>query len=275
MQEKKDNFFVRIKKKWVEKKNLVFSAIDERSKSVSHAKAKRVLFFVFVLFLAVLFIAFYLTLGKMISSFIEDQSAFKQWLDGFGTASIFIFLALRIIQTVTKVIPGSALEIAAGFIFGIWWGFVWCMLGSFLGSIIILWIGKKYGVKIVGLFVDPQKLHVAKENRKKRDFAFFIMYMIPIAPKDVFTWVASVTDDKFGSFLLTTMLARIPSVLISTWCGATIMAGDYTLTLILVGALLFVTVGAIVFYKIKNRKNSKKAGKDKEEIDEKINEREG
>ena len=250
--------FCRWKEKFIEKKKSIFSAIDERSKSIAHAKAKRIIAIVAIAFLLLLFLAFYLTLGKMISSFIEDQSAFKKWIDGFGWASILIFLGLRIIQTVTKVIPGSALEIAAGFIFGVWWGFVWCMVGSFLGSVIILWIGKKYGIKVVGLFVDPEKLRVAKENRKNRDFLFFIMYVLPITPKDVFTWVASVTDDKFGSFLFFSMLARIPSVLMSAWCGASIMTGNYLLALILVGLLFSVTVLGVAFYRVKKRRDKRK-----------------
>ena len=223
---------------------------------MKHAKAKRIAVFVFLGLFAVAFLLFYLTLGRMIAAFIEDSNAFKEWIEGFDKWSVMIFILLRVIQTVTKLIPGGPLEIASGFAFGVWGGFLWCMVGSLIGSMIILFIGKKYGIKVIGLFVAPEKLHSATMmiDKKKRNVAFFLMYFLPGTPKDIFTWVASLTDENVYSFTLMTMLARIPSVLVSAWCGQELMEENYLLFVLIFGALILGTVlGAIVYKAISKR----------------------
>lgn len=255
-QEKKPNVFKRIGAKIARVYRAFVRAIHERTAEVKHAKAKRIAVGVFVVLFAILFVAFYLTVGRMIAAFIEDSNSFKEWIEGFDKWSVMIFILLRVIQTVFKLIPGGPLEIAAGFAFGVWEGFLWCMVGSLIGSAIILFIGKKYGIKLVGLFVAPEKIHSASMlvDKKTRNFAFFLMYFLPGTPKDIFTWVASITDENVIGFTALTMLARIPSVLISTWCGHELMDENYLLSALIFGALIVCTiVGGIIYKMISSR----------------------
>lgn len=95
--------------------------------------------------------------GMAIVNLLEDPRGFKTWIDGFDTSSIFIFIGLRVIMTVLRVIPAVRCRVAGGYAFGTWWGAVWCMAGSLIGTLIIFLLGKKYGTKLVGLFVSPEK----------------------------------------------------------------------------------------------------------------------
>ena len=159
-----------------------------------------------------------------------------------------------------KLIPGGPLEIAAGFIFGTWWGFVWCMVGSLIGSLIIIFLGKKYGMKLVGVFVAPEKIHSVSflKDRETMNFAYFLMYFLPGTPKDIFTWVASITDDgNLFSFMTVSMLARIPSVLASTWCGAALMSENYLLSVLIFGGILVLGILGGWIYKKVNGKHKK------------------
>lgn len=45
----------------------------------------------------------------------------QTWLDGFGAAGIAIFAAIYVVAALLFV-PGSALTLAAGALFGLWWG---------------------------------------------------------------------------------------------------------------------------------------------------------
>lgn len=257
----------------VRKKNAFVGAVRERTKEVKHAKAKRIALAMGACLVVLLFVVFYLTVGKMIAGFINDADAFKEWMYGFDYVNmVLIFLLLRILQTAFKLLPGSALEIAAGFIFGVWEGFLWCMVGSFIGSILILFLGKKYGMRLVGLFVDPEKLHAATAvgDKTKKNFAFFIMYFLPGTPKDVFTWVASITEDDTRGFMCMSMLARIPSVLVSTWCGDALVSENYVLSLVIFALLIVGTVlGAYIYKKVaaRHRANAENA-ENTERVDE-------
>ena len=121
--------------------------------------------------IVVFFIVFYFTVGKKIAFLIQNPEGFKEWLNGFGDSAkgVAIFIFLRVVQTVLKLIPGEALEIAAGCTFGVWYGLLWCSVGSIIGSLIIVFLGKRYGMKIVGLFVSPEKMQsISFLKNKKR-----------------------------------------------------------------------------------------------------------
>lgn len=278
--EEKEKKISPLKRFWrwlVRKKNAFVGAVRERTKEVKHAKAKRIALAIVACLVVALFVVFYLTVGKMIAGFIKDADSFKEWMYGFDYVNmVLIFLLLRILQTAFKLLPGSALEIAAGFIFGVWEGFLWCMVGSFLGSLLILFLGKKYGLKLVGLFVDPEKFHAATTvgDKKKRNFAFFIMYFLPGTPKDVFTWVASVTEDDARGFMCTSMLARTPSVLVSAWCGDALVSEKYVLSLVIFALLIVGTIiGAYIYKKVAARHRANVAERTKTEEDGKEEEK--
>ena len=248
--------FQRLSGWFLRKKNAFLRAVHERTGEVKHAKGKRIALFICTGVVLLLFVVFYLTVGRLIAGFIQDADAFKKWMDGFNpVVEVLVFLVFRILQTAFKLLPGGALEIAAGFIFGVWWGFLWSMRGSLLGSILILFLGKKYGMKMVGLFVDPEKIHSANVgDKKKRGVAFFLMYFLPWTPKDIFTWIASVTDDNPVFFMLITTLARTPSVFVSAWCGAAIVSQRYALAFTILGALiLFGVLGSWIYKKVSKK----------------------
>ena len=259
-EEKKVGLFRRIGEKISSAKTAIVTAFHERTGELQHAKAKRIGVLIGVALFAIAFIVFYLTVGRMIVAFIEDADSFKKWIEGFNEWSIVVFLILRVIQTVLKLIPGGALEIAAGFIFGTWWGFVWCMVGSLIGSLIIILLGKKYGLKLVGLFVSPEKLHSVSflKDRETMNFAYFLMYFLPGTPKDIFTWVASIADDgNLFSFMVVSMVARMPSVIASTWCGAALMDENYLLSVFIFGGIILLGVVGGWIYKKVNGKHKK------------------
>ncbi|MFR1983403.1 MAG: TVP38/TMEM64 family protein [Christensenellaceae bacterium] len=213
--------------------------------------------------IVVFFIVFYFTVGKKIAFLIQNPEGFKEWLNGFGDSAkgVAIFIFLRVVQTVLKLIPGEALEIAAGCTFGVWYGLLWCSVGSIIGSLIIVFLGKRYGMKIVGLFVSPEKMQSISflKNKKRLNVTFFLLYFIPGTPKDMFTWLVCLTDENIFLFILLTAVARIPSIVTSTWCGQELVEENYLLSFgILGGTILLGIIGGIIYKLVLNR-NKKKA----------------
>ena len=233
-------------KKIVDWKNAFLDAVCKRETEIERAKTKRALAGLSLGLAVLLLIVFYVTLGRRIVLLVKDPQAFKEWLNGFGGWHATLFVLLRVAQTAFKVIPGEPLEIAAGCAFGAWGGLFWCLLGSLLGSVAILGLGRRYGRKMVGLFVSPKNLKLTKifKNGRGMDATIFILYVVPGLPKDVFSWLFSLTDEKPYKFLFLTTLARIPSILTSTWCGEELIDGNYRLSFAI---FLLTAVASLLF----------------------------
>ena len=58
---------------------------------------------------------------------------FNNWVGQMGVAGIFVFIIVYAVATVLLA-PGSVLTIGAGFVFGLWKGFLAVSAGSTLGA---------------------------------------------------------------------------------------------------------------------------------------------
>ena len=164
----------------------------------------------------------YLRYGKALWALVTDADQFKAWLDRFGAWSGVAFVAVRTVQTVVKIIPAEPLEIGAGLLFGAVGGMLLCLLGNILGSLIILFLTRKLGARVLELFHLENKLRSMRflQDREKRRMLLFIFYLIPGTPKDGITYFVGLTDIHLTEYLVMTSIARIPSILSSTICGA-------------------------------------------------------
>lgn len=84
----------------------------------------------------------YAVFGRRLLVVIEDPQAFKAWIDSFGVWGEAAFVGIRTAQTVFKFIPAEPLEVGSGYAFGVWGGLFLCMLGTELGSAVILLLSK-------------------------------------------------------------------------------------------------------------------------------------
>ena len=216
----------------------------------------RVLTIVAMLAVAGACVYMYLHFGKSAVELIKDTDRFKAWIDGFGVWGIIVFVAIRILQTVVKFIPTEPIEITAGLVWGWFGGFLLCLLGNIIGSIIILIMTWWIGMRILRLFRLEKKLQSMRflQDREKRNRLLFIFYLVPGTPKDTMTYFAGLTDMNKIEFMIISSIARIPAIVSSTICGAYLGANNFKVAAIVfvVTALLSIP-GAILYKKISAR----------------------
>lgn len=193
----------------------------------------------------------YAVFGRKLLIIIEDPQAFKVWIDGFGVWGEAAFVGIRTAQTVFKFIPAEPLEVGSGYAFGVWGGLFLCMLGTELGSAVILLLSKRYGMRFVSRFTDPEKLRefsFLQDNRKLRPLLFLI-YFIPGAPKDLLTYFIAFTDIRLWEYLLITAFARIPSIITSTMCGAYFGEKRYLAAVLVYALTALLSVAGVFVYR--------------------------
>lgn len=206
--------------------------------------------------LIIAFVVCYIVFGSELLEFVKDADRFKDWLDSYGNMGKIIFVVVRAIQTVVKIIPAEPLEIGSGYAFGTWGGLLYCMLGTEIGSFIIVAITKIFGMKAVNLFVSEEKINSLGflQNKEKLSVSLFIIYLIPGTPKDIITYLIGVTDYNIWKFLLLTGVARIPSIITSTICGAALGERNYALSIgVFVGTAILGLIGVRLYSKFEKK----------------------
>lgn len=203
-----------------------------------------------VIIFSLLFVFF----GSRMLEMLREPKKLTEYIDGFGAYSQLVFIAVRTLQTVVKVIPGEPVEIAAGLAFGTFGGLALCLAGTAVGSAIIVMLTRTLGMKFVTLFISEEKLRsctLLKSSDRLYSLLFFF-YLIPGTPKDIFTYAAALTDIKLWKFFVITGIARIPSIITSTMCGASLCQKNYLAAAVIYGVTLLMSVaGMLVYRKIK------------------------
>ena len=198
----------------------------------------------------------YIHFGKSAIELVKDTERFKAWIEGFGVWGIIVFVAIRILQTVVKFIPTEPIEIAAGLVWGWFGGLMLCLLGNIIGSVIILILTRRIGIRILRIFRLENKLQSMRflQDREKRNRLLFIFYLVPGTPKDTMTYFVGLTDMNRIEFMILSSIARIPAIVSSTICGAYLGANNFKVAAIvfIVTALLSIP-GAILYKKISAR----------------------
>lgn len=208
---------------------------------------------------AILCIFSYVFFGKEILKIIAEPQLFQNWLNQFGAFDEIIFIIIRAVQTVIKFIPAEPLEIGSGYAWGAILGMIYCMIGNMIGTLVIIFLVKKYGEKIINFFLPTKKqvlISMFQNNEKIYLFLFFL-YLIPGSPKDGFTYLVGILPVKIVPFIVVTGIARIPSVLSSTLCGSTLAEQRYFLSILIFVATILLAILGAVLYNAYTKKHSR------------------
>lgn len=201
--------------------------------------------------IAFVFLFCYIKYGKQIYEIFGNVESLKAFLATFKGFDKWVFVAIRAFQTVIKIIPAEPLEIGSGVLYGKWVGMLLCILGTMLGSLVIIALTRVFGRRLVEVFIPIEKINSLRflQNKKRVYISLFLIYLLPGTPKDILTYAAGITDIDMKKFLLVTGIARIPSILVSTWCGEQLIEQNYTLAVIIFAATTVATILCSFIYK--------------------------
>lgn len=208
---------------------------------------------------ALLVILLTLFISGWLRSFSKDD--FREYIRSFGPLGWLVLLGLQFLQVFIALIPGEILESGAGYAFGPLWGTVICFAGVALASAAVIRLVRKFGVKMVEVFISRQKLNELRflREERQRNALIFALFLIPGTPKDLLTYFVGLTDIKLGVFLGISLAARIPSVLTSTIGGDLLEHGNIWGAVWLYGITAVVSLAGILIYNVILRHKKKKA----------------
>lgn len=184
---------------------------------------------------------FGVTYHQEIRAILTQQSArdaFQHFVQESGVVGFFAFLGMQMLQVIVAVLPGEPVELMAGALYGTWGGAAVCMLGLLLGSLLVYWVVRLTGPSRI----NAETLHKYRFLRDDAHvhFFLFLLYFIPGTPKDILLYIGPFLPVRPRTFFLIALLARIPSVLTSTYAGATLMEGRWQISI-----AVFAVTGAL------------------------------
>lgn len=181
----------------------------------------------------------------------EGRINFKNKIQNTGFLGMMMLFGLQVAQMFLFIIPGEPIEILAGMCYGGFWGTVFILVSSAIISIAIMFLVRMLGRKFIYAFSDEKKIKKIENSKlfqdpKKAEIIMLLLFLMPGTPKDLLVYIAGVLPIKPWRFILISTLARIPSVVSSTYAGAKILDGNVKTALLIYG-IIIVAVLVIIF----------------------------
>ena len=189
----------------------------------------------------------------------EGQAVFQERINSSGFLGMLMLFGLQFAQIFLFIIPGEPIEILAGICYGNIWGTVFIMISAAIISAFIYLLVHKLGRKFIYDFISKEKIEKIEKSKVFQDpktirFIIFILFFIPGTPKDLLTYIAALLPIKPLEFIIISTIARFPSVISSTWAGASLLEGNWQFSLMIYG-ITFSIVAIIILIMRKFDKN--------------------
>ncbi|MDO4518397.1 MAG: VTT domain-containing protein, partial [Bacillota bacterium] len=137
-------------------------------------------------------------------TYFSNIKRLEQWLLNYKAAGMLIYIGAQVLQIIICIIPGQALQFAAGYVWGFLIGLVLSICGAIMGTVFVYYIARLLGHDALHLLFGQKKITDAidKLNSKNGLILTFLVFLLPGVPKDLFTYAAGLSNLKLRPFLI-------------------------------------------------------------------------
>ena len=200
-------------------------------------------------------------IGKPLLNAVKNKENFRLWIDAQGFWKYWIMVGIVALQVIVAIIPGEPIEFAAGYAFGAWGGLMLCLVGVGLGSMMIILLTRKYGMRMVHLFIDDARVEELTQrlltDKTKLDTVVFLLFLIPGTPKDLITYFIGITTITLPRFLFLSSIARIPSIISSTMGGSMVGKQRYKAAVVVMTLTMVLSAVIFLIYRYLSKRDKK------------------
>ena len=153
-----------------------------------------------------------------------------------GIKGVIAVILLQAVQIASIVMPGMAIQIAAGLIYGWLEGFLMCYIGFVVSNLCVFLFARKMGsdrIRDVSMGRTSQWL-LDKLNGTKPQFMVVVANMVPAVPNGIIPYIAAKTEISALDYVKAVAMGSWLQILLSCLAGQFIIKGQWLYTLLTV-----------------------------------------
>lgn len=179
-----------------------------------------------------------------------DVEDIREWIRDLGFWGPILLIAVLALAMVVAPIPNPPFMIAAGIAWGTFLGVVYAVIGQLIGSIIIFWLSRKFGRKLIPRLIgDAGAERVDRLAGRMGPQLVFWWRMMPVS-FDFAAYAAGLTTMSFRLFVLLVFVGSIiPTTVVvgfgdsfgKSWQALAVTGGLIVLAMGVLSAVLYRT----------------------------------
>lgn len=160
-------------------------------------------------------------IGRQIGPYLPQ---FEAWVNGLGIWGPVVFIAGYVVGTVALV-PGSALTLAAGAIFGLGPGVVYVLTAATVGASLAFLVSRYVAREVIEQRLDgnPRLAAVDEAVGREGRKIVLLLRLSPIVPFNLLNYALGLTNIRFVDYVVAS-IGMLPGSFLYTYYGT--VAGD-------------------------------------------------
>ena len=173
----------------------------------------------------------------------SDLDAITASIRGYGLWGPAVLCILFILQTFIAFIPGQALMVASGYIYGFSGGILITWISLVLGGQMAFWLARRYGRPFAEKWISPATLDRWDKSAAGQGIPFYVVTLVmPFFPNDAMCYVAGLGRMTHRRFLIANTFGRGIASVFTVFIGA---FADQVPSLIWIAVAGFVVLGIV------------------------------
>jgi len=193
---------------------------------------------------------------------LQDQQALSAYVQRLGSFGPVMLFALLVVQVFLAIIPGHALMMAGGYVYGPLAAITITATSTILGSQVAFWVARRYGRQVIYRLAKSDIKVIEKWDhiaQKQGALFFFFTFVLPIFPSDLMCYVAGLGKVAPHKFLAANIAGRILCAITITMIGAFGFSPPWQFWALALGGM---TILFIAYGVYKNRANLPRSRKE-------------
>lgn len=156
----------------------------------------------------------------------EELLKVLEWIEHQGSLSALLFISLMIVAVVF-LLPGALFTTGAGFVFGIFYGTLYVVLGTTIGAAVAFLIARYlFGDRARNFLLRNDRMQVISNEMTQHDFKVVLLTrLIPFFPSKLSNYLFGLSQFSFTHYLLASAIGFIPFSLHNVYLGS--LAADF------------------------------------------------
>ena len=158
--------------------------------------------------------------SDQIESYLAQQSQIK---------GLLCTVLLSVLQVVSIVLPGIAIQIASGALYGWVKAFIACYVGFVAGNLIVFFVVRHMGNQVADIISNNKESGVLKEKMSKfrPTLVVAIANLLPVIPNGIIPYMAAGTPIRYSRFALSLMATCWIQIFFNCLAGSFLMDGEF------------------------------------------------
>lgn len=224
-----------------------------QSKTGQHSNGSRFILRLAIISLLIIVSYWLLQANGLFGLFADNGLLIREYLLSLGWKGPLLVILLMLVAIVFSPLPSAPIALAAGAVYGHFWGSLYVVCGALAGALVAFAISRYIRPKKLTLWLEQNRMFQQYATQHRLMLAVCLTRLIPFLSFDLVSYAAGLTPLKLWRFTLATAVGIIPASFILAHMGSELSTFEPARISIVLLVLVVMGLAPVIYKSVMDR----------------------